>query len=122
MQNPIRFNFGGKILFNDRSNKEAIVSFLETSGVSEIKNYVYELQSLNNTPDTFPSTESNYSLLTDVYGSGLYNRVHIHPTSSAITLSDDPTENFTLARPNSLINIDDLYNSNLTFNIRTSVY
>lgn len=122
MQNPIRFNFGGKILFNDRSNKEAIVSFLETSGVSEIKNYVYELQSLNNTPDTFPSTESNYSLLTDIYSSGLYNRVHIHPTSSAITLSDDPTENFTLARPNSLINIDDLYNSNLTFNIRTSVY
>lgn len=122
MQNPIRYNYGGRILVNTRQNKPVPLSLLETSNIVEIRDYSYNLVSLSNTPEILASTPNNYAIETDLYASGLYNRIYLHNTSSDDVLSYDPRQNFTLAQPNSFFDYNLFLDSNLTFNIRISRY
>jgi hypothetical protein len=122
MRNPIRYNFGGNIPGYTRNDKPASIALSDTSNILEIRPYTYDLESVSNTTYFLYTTPNNYAVNTELYPSGLYNRVYMHSTAIGSSLSEDPTKNFTLAQPNSFFDYNLLLNGDLTYNLRISRY
>jgi hypothetical protein len=122
MRNTIRYNFGGNIPGHTRNEKPATIALSETSNILEINPYEYNLETVSNTTYFLYTTPNNYAVNTELYPSGIYNRVYMHSTAIGPSLSEDPTKNFTLAQPNSFIDYNIFLNSDLTYNLRISRY